>query len=214
MYAIWYGNWGADRIALGNEFLSLLGGSDWFGIVQGYYQNIGGVTTYCSGQLHPAMSIQDAYSLGTAIIEPYNIVLHNMEAGLLPRDPDGIYLVLTSADVSVVTGDSTYCDQFCGFHSYFHYNTDTSRTHYRYAFAGDTARCLDTCAEQVTVSPNNDPGMDGTISVMAHELAEVVTDPDIDAWLENTGLENAGQSHLGFVCILFLFCCDFCSNVV
>ena len=39
---------------------------------------------------------------------------------------------------------------------------------------------------QPNVSPNGMPGVDAAISVFAHELAETVTDPQMDGWFYTT----------------------------
>ncbi len=47
-------------------------------------------------------------------------------------------------------------------------------------------------AEQ-TNSPNNNPGADAMASTIAHELDEVVTDPNLDAWYDSGGNEVADK---------------------
>jgi len=41
--------------------------------------------------------------------------------------------------------------------------------------------------------PNNNPGVDGAISVMTHELEEATTDPDLNAWYDSSGAENGDK---------------------
>ena len=53
------------------------------------------------------------------------------------------------------------------------------------------------------LSPNNDVGVDGMISALAHELVEAITDPvsDIDqlrAWQDATGYENGDKCAVRF----------------
>ena len=43
------------------------------------------------------------------------------------------------------------------------------------------------------VGPNGPSPADGMVSIIAHELAEVVTDPYADAWYDAAGLENADK---------------------
>ena len=50
----------------------------------------------------------------------------------------------------------------------------------------------ESCAAQSN-SPNGNPGVDGMISVIAHELEEAVTDPDLNAWYDSSGAENADK---------------------
>jgi hypothetical protein len=41
------------------------------------------------------------------------------------------------------------------------------------------------------VSPNGNAGVDGMVSVIAHEMEETNTDPDLDAWYNAKGSEDA-----------------------
>jgi hypothetical protein len=43
------------------------------------------------------------------------------------------------------------------------------------------------------VSPNGNAGVDGMTSVIAHELEEANTDPDLNAWYDGSGAENADK---------------------
>jgi hypothetical protein len=43
------------------------------------------------------------------------------------------------------------------------------------------------------VSPNGNAGADGMASVLAHELEETATDPDLNAWYDRRGYENADK---------------------
>jgi hypothetical protein len=46
---------------------------------------------------------------------------------------------------------------------------------------------------QTSVSPNGNVGADAMASVMAHELEETATDPDLNAWYDQRGYENADK---------------------
>jgi hypothetical protein len=46
---------------------------------------------------------------------------------------------------------------------------------------------------QTSVSPNGLPGPDAMASVIAHELEEAATDPDLNAWYDRRGYENADK---------------------
>ena len=48
------------------------------------------------------------------------------------------------------------------------------------------------CAAQTT-GPNGNAGADGMASIIAHELEESVTDPDLNAWYDRRGYENADK---------------------
>ena len=44
-----------------------------------------------------------------------------------------------------------------------------------------------------TAGPNGNAGADGMASIIAHELEEAVTDPDLNAWYDRRGQENADK---------------------
>lgn len=47
------------------------------------------------------------------------------------------------------------------------------------------------CSSYSKYSPNNDPPADAMLSVLAHELSEAASDPDLDGWYTYAGSENA-----------------------
>ncbi|KAL6581392.1 Protein EXORDIUM-like 3 [Orobanche minor] len=106
----------------------------------------------------------------------------------LPISPSGIYLLLTSDEVSM----ENFCSSACGFH-YFTFPSIVGYT-LPYAWVGNSAKlCPGMCAYpfavpnyipglKAVVSPNRDVGVDGMISVIAHEIAEVSTNPLVNAW--------------------------------
>ena len=44
-----------------------------------------------------------------------------------------------------------------------------------------------------TTGPNGNAGADGMASIIAHELEETVSDPQLNAWYDGTGAENADK---------------------
>ncbi|KAG5230498.1 protein EXORDIUM [Salix suchowensis] len=104
----------------------------------------------------------------------------------LPLNPhNGLYLVLTSGDVQV----QDFCRAVCGFH-YFTFSNHSWCT-VPYAWVGYSGtQCLysgkpppsTNGGNNIMRAPNGDPGVDGMISVLAHELAEVSSNPLINAW--------------------------------
>jgi hypothetical protein len=57
---------------------------------------------------------------------------------------------------------------------------------------GNPDRCPSACEAQTT-SPNGNAGADGMVSIVAHELEEASTDPDLNAWYDSRGEENADK---------------------
>src|SRR5206468_2714953 len=106
-------------------------------------------------------------------------------SGALPSDTKGVYFVLTASDVNETSG---LCTQYCGWHT----NDSIGGADIKYALIGNAGRCLSSCADQ-SVGPNGDAGADGSASILAHELEETATDPDLNAWYDSRGEENADK---------------------
>ncbi len=191
IYLIWYGKWdGSVSIsdtAAGQQ------------IIRDWANSIGGTPHY---MLNASLSVSGkpisgganyggettdsgtSTSLTDANIQ--TIVSNSITSGRLPYDANGVYFVITSSNV---TASSGFCTQYCGWHTYA--NLGVGKV--RYSFVGNAHRCLSSCAAQSTSSPNNNPGIDAAISVLTHELEEANTDPDLNAWYDSRGYENADK---------------------
>ena len=194
-YVIWYGNWnrgnGTDTPAgqqIVRDFLSSVGGSNYYKINTTYSAggyNVSGNVARATAEAAPG------YSHGTKLRDSdvQLIVKEAISSGALPADSNGVYFVLTSSDVSESSG---FCTRYCGWHTSTSY-AQTSNGRLRYAFVGNAARCITSCAAQ-SVGPNGNAGVDGMISVIAHELEEANTDPDpTSGWADSGGAENADK---------------------
>ncbi len=190
VYYIWYGNWTSgpklsDSQTTVNLLNALFGTAG--GISGSGYERIN--TTYgnVTGNLAWAGSTTDKYSQGTRLSDARvgMVVSNAISSGKLPKDANGIYFVLTSSDVSETSG---FCSYYCGWHT----SASISGTDIKYAFVGNPDRCPSAC-EMQTISPNNDSGADGMASIMAHEAEEALTDPDLNAWYDSRGAENADK---------------------
>jgi hypothetical protein len=93
--------------------------------------------------------------------------------------------VLTSSDVTATSG---FCTQYCGWHTH----GTIGGSDIKYSFVGNPDRCPSACSAQTT-GPNGNAGADGMASIISHELEEAVTDPDLNAWYDRTGQENADK---------------------
>jgi hypothetical protein len=185
VYVIWYGNWsGNTGTTIVPDFLNNLGGSPYFGINTTYYD---ASNVHITNKVTLKGQATDSYSQGTSLTDAKvkTVVSHAISTGALPKDTNGVYFVLTSKDVNETSG---FCTQYCGWHTH----GSISSSDIKYSFVGDASRCITACAAQST-SPNGNPGVDGMVSVIAHELEEAATDPDLNAWYFASGNENADQ---------------------
>lgn len=185
VYFIWYGNWsGNTATTILTDFANNIGGSPYFNINTTYYD---GSNTHVSNSVHYVGSTNVAYPYGTSLSDAQiqQVVADAINGGALPKDTNAVYFVLTSQDV---TASSGFCTQYCGWHTY----GTIAGSNIKYSFVGNPARCLSACAWQST-SPNNNAGADGMASIIAHELEEAVTDPNLNAWYDGRGAENADK---------------------
>ncbi len=184
-YYIWYGNWsGNSATTILTDFASNIGGSPYEAINSTYYD---GSNNHVSGNVHYAGSTTDSYSQGSTLSDAQiqSVVADAINSNALPKDTSGVYFVLTSADV---TASSGFCSKYCGWHTHATING----ADIKYSFVGNPDACPTSCAAQTT-GPNGNAGADGMASIIAHEAEEAATDPDLNAWYDRRGYENADK---------------------
>jgi hypothetical protein len=185
VYYIWYGNWsGNSATTILADLARGLGGSPYFNINTTYTNGSG---THVMNAVAYGGSTTDNYSRGTSLSDAAikGVVSDAINSGRLPKNTTGVYFVLTSSDVNATSG---FCSQYCGWHT----NGSIAGLDIKYSFVGNPARCLSSCAAQTT-GPNGNAGADGMASIISHELEEAVTDPDLNAWYDSRGEENADK---------------------
>lgn len=185
VYYIWYGNWsGNTATTILTDFAQNLGGSPYYNINTTYTDGSG---NHVSNAVAFGGATNDNYSFGTSLTDAniQSVVANAIGSGSLPLDPNAVYFVLTSADV---TASSGFCSQYCGWHTH----GAIQGTDIKYSFVGNPDRCPSSCASQTT-GPNGNAGADGMASILAHELEEAATDPDLNAWYDRRGYENADK---------------------
>ncbi len=184
-YYIWYGTWSSDpATTILTDLAQSIGGSPYFNINTTYYD---GSNRHISNSVGYAGSTTDNYSQGTSFGDAgvQAIVSSAISSGRLPKDTNAVYFVLTSADVNETSG---FCTQYCGWHTH----GTIAGSDIKYSFVGNPERCPSACTNG-TPPPNGDVGADGMASILAHELEEAVTDPDLNAWYDTRGAENADK---------------------
>lgn len=195
VYYIWYGNWtGNSATTILTDLARNIGGSPYYNINTSY--GAPNTVTYKG-------SVTDNYSNGTTTAKKklsdaaiFTIVKKAITGGgfgTTAADPDGLYFVLTSKDV---TASSGFCTQYCGWHSSSVMDPSTAQTvggvNVKFSFIGNPEKCPSSCAA-LTTGPNANVGADGMASILIHELEETATDPDGATWYDSTGYENADK---------------------
>ncbi|PTL75261.1 hypothetical protein [Vitiosangium sp. GDMCC 1.1324] len=186
IYYIWYGNWsGNTATTILTDFANSIGGSPYFNINTTYTNSSGGIV---NNSVVYGGSTTVAYPYGTSLTDAkiQQVVADAINAGTLPKNTNAVYFVLTSQDV---TASSGFCTQYCGWHTH----GTIGGSDIKYSFVGNAARCPSSCAGQTASSPNGNVGADGMASIIAHELEEAATDPDLNAWYDTSGAENADK---------------------
>ncbi|KAI3940037.1 hypothetical protein MKW98_029813 [Papaver atlanticum] len=199
VHPIWYGTWKNSQKKIIREFINSISSDDskhpsvsgWWKTVQLYTDQTG---ANISRAVHLGEEKSDRfYSHGRSLtrlsIQSVIKSAVSVRTKPLPINPkSGLYLLLTADDVHV----EDFCGQVCGFH-YFTFPSIVGYT-LPYAWVGNSEQlCAGTCAYPFAVpdyipnlkplkSPNGDTGIDGMISVIAHEIAELATNPLVNAW--------------------------------
>ena len=209
IYVIWYGSWAASSCTetstastpgIINYFLQNVGPSTWNAINTTYYQTINGVPTYVpptaqwSGCFVDSGSqgfTLDGYSTATPGLKKINDVVSNAlnSNALGAADPNGIYFVLTSANVVVNGFVNSSLPNFCGYHD----SLVNAATTVKFAFIGDAVTHIASCAGQTVASPNGNVSADAMASVIGHELVETVSDPLGNTWFDSARYENGDK---------------------
>lgn len=192
VYLIWYGKWdqayAKDAKRIVEEFITNLGGSDYWMINQMYCDN----HNHCvSGTIKLAGTINKPDYLQKDFLSETDIgfiATNTIKTKEFPSDVNGMYLVLTSNEVGVM--DS--CGSFCGWHDH----ALLDGVEIKHSFIQDVAKCPESCTtfsdNFVNLAPpNNNISGDGMVNIVLHEMSEMATDPlpSIDgstsAWADN-----------------------------
>ena len=201
VYFIWYGCWDntcgnngdlATQTIL-SDFMSNLGATPYFAILRGY-PTAEGFTP--SGAAFFGGAVYDHYSRGLELTtsDIQGIIADQLANHRLPQDVVGIYVVLTSADVSAPSTG------FCVASSEpYHGLGEALGSEFRYAFVGNPTRCPSVAAPQFVANgtplatPNGSFAADGMVNTLAHVLSTTITNPRGTGWFDRYGLQNADK---------------------
>jgi hypothetical protein len=168
-------------------FLSTLGGSNYWKINQTYYNGAGvhvgavGYDGYWATGTNPSAKPSDA--------DMQNLIISG-NGSAYTLNSETIYLVFTGPGINLGGGFGT---QYCAYHGHFNYNG----VDVKYAAQPYNLDYPSGCTANRT-SPNNDPAADAEINTLAHEIEEAASDPDLNAWFDRRGYENADKCAWNF----------------
>ncbi len=196
IYLIFYGNWNSTgsntqaSVSLIEHFISTLGNTPYEHIATTYGDTTGNVSGNVS--LGGVTFVNSSTNLTDTSLR--TTVSNAISSGALPRNGNGVYMVLSSSNINETSG---FCTQYCGFHTH----ASLGGVDIKYGFVGNPDRCPSGCEIQRT-GPNspatNVGGADGLINVLAHEQFEAITDPDLNAWFDSSGQEDSDKCNFNF----------------
>lgn len=185
IYYIWYGDWTNDTApAILEPLAQNLGSSPWWAISSTYFDSHGKYVPM--NALTFGGSYYDAYSQGATLDDGrVDAVLKNaIRSKNVPADDRALYVIMTSKDVMETSG---FCQYYCSYHSY----TEYERLVLKLVFVPNPIeKCRAQCVKFRRVSVNNHPAADTMASSIAHEIAEAVSDPLVNAWVNEGVVEN------------------------
>jgi hypothetical protein len=190
VYLIWYGLWGGSpTTTIVTDLVSSIGGSSYLDVLTRYGNNAG---MRMPNAVQYNGSFDDVYSRGTSLANyDIGIIVSNAVAnGSLPPDPEGLYVVLTTADVEETSGFGT---KYCGFHSVTSANGITLKT----IFVGNPDRVPTKCKPQA-VGPNGNTAADAIANVLVNEMVDAMLDPEFTGWYDRFALEPADKCAWSF----------------
>jgi hypothetical protein len=180
--------------SLVGKFLGGLGGTPYYNINTTYWDNPGasGDLRYVSGAVKYDRYWADGSNApsGTQNVSDAAIqaeIVAGFTGGMLTYQADTIYAVFSAGDVNLGGGAFT---QYCAYHGHFSYSDNGKDNDVLYAvmpYDDSSSSC-----KIQSSGPNGDPA-DAEVNTLAHEIEEANTDPDLNAWWDHRGYENADK---------------------
>ena len=220
IYLIWYGKWSVSQKLLIKDFILSISATDrrrraapspsvaeWWSTVSLYTDQTGANVSRSVVIAGEHSDLHHSHGTDLTRLSIQNVIATAVQSARFPVDHrNGMFLVLTSQDVTM----QDFCRAVCG----FHYFTFPSMVGYTlpYAWVGHSGKqCPEQCAYPFAVPaymagggpgalspPNRDVALDGMISVIGHELAEVASNPLVNAWY--AGEDPTAPTEIGDLC--------------
>ncbi|CAI5473031.1 unnamed protein product [Closterium sp. Yama58-4] len=208
VFVLWYGVFSdAQKQTVRSFVASLSPNADaavtvplWWNINRLYYDQNG---NHISQSVTWGGELEDrAYSKGKTLLSSHveSLLGSAISSQRMPHDPGAVYFLLSDELVTQKWGNTStaqkFCTDFCGWH---YYAWADMYGDYIYSWVGKAnLLCPSSCIpsdirSNASLAPTGDPGMDGLVSVFAHELAEATSSPFISTWFDGEGYENADK---------------------
>jgi hypothetical protein len=181
----------ADGSLIG-YFLSNLGGSPYYNINTTYFDGTGthvqNVVTYTGFWAANTNVPASGSTVSDAEIQAQ--LISGFTSGALTFDQNTLYEVFSGPGVNLGGGFGT---RYCAYHGRFTWNGNDVK----YSAMPHDGDFPSGCAALVG-SPNNDFAADAEVNTLAHETEETTTDPDLNAWFDTSGQEDAERCNFKF----------------
>ena len=207
VYFIYYGCWGTSQCGFAGENTTMM-------ILSDFMSSVGNTpymwinTTYPDGTgqspngvvIYGGSAVDNSYSHGVDLTESDIVAILTDHIGIwgspdLPHDPDGIYVVMASADIA--SGATGACTTGA---PPFHGHAIIDGAPVPYVFLLNPNRCPTIGGGQYFttdstgyVTPNGNFAGDAMVLNLTHALNGLLTDPYRDGWYDRYGLENADK---------------------
>jgi hypothetical protein len=182
---------GSQDNSLVGYFMSNLGASSYWNInttyTNGSGQHVARSLNYT--QFWAANSSVPAPGASVSDAQIANIITTGFTSGKLTFDASTIYAVFTGPGVNLGGG---FGSQYCAYHGHFSWNGNDVKFAAMPRNLDFPSACTDGQA------PNADAAADAEVNTLGHELEEAATDPDLNAWYDRRGYENADKCAWNF----------------
>ena len=199
LYTIYYGCWTDNCGSAGDtttrmlltDFMIYLGNTPYAQINSTYTDASGAPAS--SAFIYGGEVVDGSYSQGTDLAQSdiLSLISTQVNAFRLPQDPNGIYVIIASADIaSTATG---FCSPSA---PPFHGEGLVNGAPVNYIFLGHPNRCPAVAGPQFSrtgPTPNDSYAADVLASNFAHALNGIVTNPLGNGWFDRYGLENSDK---------------------
>ena len=113
-----------------------------------------------------------------------NLLITGFTTGKLTYDANTTYAIFSASGVNLGGG---FGSSYCAYHGHFTWNGNDVK----YAAMPRNQDFPGSCSEGQ--APNGDVAADAEVNTLAHEIEEATTDPDLNAWYDRRGQENADK---------------------
>jgi len=202
LYFIFYGCWTNTCGILGDttsmdilaEFTATVGNRPYMTINSTYTDSAGHPAS--PSVVYAGNVVDDSYAHGVELTKSdiEAIISDQILSFRLPQDPQGIYVVVASADIA--STDTGFCVVGA---KPFHSSAVINGGLLAYIFLGNPNRCPVLAGPQFSSpTPNGNFAGDALVANFAHALNGLLTNPFGTGWFDRYGLENADKCTLTF----------------